>query len=826
MGIQKCVGRRAGIAVAGAVVALATAAPAFAFAPLPPGGQVNSDPAAGIDPALNVSGEDPANADVVGGALTAGKVAVPWAVFRQQTAAGHDQVFSRSFAQGAWTTRGAGTVGGRSSAAPTVPGSLNFDQGQDGEAPAIDFAGAGRTVPWATWYENTANIGAGTGFGANNVFASRFDNTGDANQGKWLFAGQSRGLGGGTVPVPSLNIHTDQAAENPSVAGGSAADPTKPGPWVTWQEIGANAPGAGKNQIFVEKPLGPGQANCSGVKPAAADPAAAPVGGFCWQQVGVERLGADPSLNVDRTRDGIEPDVAFTGANDAVPWVVWYEQNASADGLRNNEMVFAAKGVAPSASTPPTGTVDGGFNWVSVGGTGQGVLDDSAHGGFCGQSLDNEAACSLNKSADANAEDPRVAAGTMNPANPTVPWVAWDEASGGHQQIFVSRLVGAGAAAHFELVNNGAPISIGANDSTRPDITFSGNTPYVSWREDIGGGVEKAFVGHFVNAAAPTFVLDGSDVSLTPTAQADVREPISSACTANPFNSDGAACQGGAAGTPFFLSTNGTSPRSLFADAYAPDTPVTGAATAVTTSSATLSGSVNPEGAGVAVSFQFGTTTAYGQSTAAQKLGPDNAVDGFTAALAGLPPATLIHYRAVAISDFGTFAGADQTLTTADAASASSTAARGGQGVSRPPHGQGHHRDRPGDLHRRDELPDGSDAHRPRDAARSADHRRQRQGQAPPQAGHGWHGVRDGPRREDGEAEGVAQPDGAEPAVRPPQAAGDADDQAEAQRQDQGGRHSQGEVHQAPPLTRAACPPAPAQSRRGRLARTAARPRW
>ncbi len=53
------------------------------------------------------------------------------------------------------------------------------------------------------------------------------------------------------------------------------------------------------------------------------------------------------------------------------------------------------------------------------------------------------------------------------------------------------------------LANDGAPISTGANSSTRPDITFSGNTPYVTWREDIGGGVEKAFVGHFVNAGRP-----------------------------------------------------------------------------------------------------------------------------------------------------------------------------------------------------------------------------------------------------------------------------------------------------------------------------------
>ena len=189
--------------------------------------------------------------------------------------------------------------------------------------------------------------------------------------------------------------------------------------------------------------------------------------------------------------------------------------------------------------------------------------------------------------------------------------------------MFVSRLVG--GEPHFELVNSGAPISTGGDDSTRPDITFSGNTPYVTWREDTGGGVEKAFVGHFVNAANPTFVLDESDVPLTPTAQADVREPISSACIATPFNTDGAACQGGAVGTPFFLFTNGTSPRSLFADAYQPERaghrrrerdrpPRRRRSTAASTRTARRS----------AVSFQFGTTTAYGQTTAAQNAGPDN----------------------------------------------------------------------------------------------------------------------------------------------------------------------------------------------------------
>jgi hypothetical protein len=637
----------------GVLIALATAAAAAAFQALPPGAQVNNDPAAGINPAQSVSGEDPTNADVVGGSLVAGNKNVPWSVFRQQESSGADQIFSRSFAGGVWTTRGNGTVGGRSSASPTFAGSLNFDQGQDGEAPAIDFAGAGRTVPWATWYENTL----GAGFGANNVFASRFD----ATQNKWVFAGQSRGTGGvGTVPVPSLNIHTDQSAENPSVAGGSAVDPTKPGPWVTWQETEKTAAGSGTNQIFVSKPIGPGAANCNSVTPAGVPDASGNVpaiGGFCFQQTGLGRVGpggADPSLNVDVKRDGIEPDIAFTGANDSVPWVVWYEQNPGTTGLAGNELVFAAKG------EPDTTAGAGGFHWHVIGNTGNGILNAA---NSCAASLDAEQACSLNSNPAKDAEDPRVAAGTMNPANATAPWVTWDETVGGVHQVFVSRFV-ATPTPHFQIVNGGAPISTPGVESTRADITFSGNTPYVTWREETSTGT-KAFAGHFVNAANPTFVLDESDVPLTPTGQANVREPISSGCTANPFTMDGQACPAGALGTPFFLFTNGTSPRALFADAYQPSVPVTGAASGITTSAATLNGSVNPQGAAVKVSFEFGATTAYGQSTAVQTLGLGNSPAAFSAQLSGLPASTVIHYRAVAQTDFGTFTGADQTLTTA-----------------------------------------------------------------------------------------------------------------------------------------------------------------
>ena len=178
-------------------------------------------------------------------------------------------------------------------------------------------------------------------------------------------------------------------------------------------------------------------------------------------------------------------------------------------------------------------------------------------------------------------------------------------------------------------------------------------------------------------------MLDESDVPLAATAQADVREPISSGCTANPFNQDGTACQGAAVGTPFFLFTNpGSSALSLFSDAYQSSTPITGTASGVTASTGTLTGSVDPDGAAVGVSFQFGTTTAYGQSTAVQTLGPDDAVDAFSAALTGLPAGTTIHYRAIATGDFGTLAGADQTLKTSSPPPAAGTAKAGKPRVS------------------------------------------------------------------------------------------------------------------------------------------------
>jgi hypothetical protein len=624
-----------------AIVLVFAAAATGAFVGLPTdGSQVNNDPANGIDPA-----RDAGLSDVVGGSL-AGGVNVPWTAFEQKTA-GEQQVFVRAFKGGQWVTQG-------------KPASLNIDPAQEAEAPSIDFAGAGRTVPWVAWYEPNANTGKPT-----QIFASRFNAAGNV----WVPEGQDR------VPsskVPSLNINLDRTAENPAVVGGATVAGNAPVPWVAWEENdGGPSDASSHRQIFVSKGVKQAAPNqpCTGFKPSAN----ASVSAFCWQQVGLDRLAkqstssdatGDPTLNVDPSRDGVEPDDAFTGPGDVVPWIVWYEKSHSGLGLADNEQVFAAKGVADSAA-------DGGFHWVAVGSGTAGqtnVLDRSGTHAFgaCAESTAAEAACSLNKVATRDAEDPRVAAGTLATGSATVPWVVWSEDTGGGVHgIFVARLVG---GSHFELVNGGNPISTPANDASRPDITFSGNTPYVSWRENVAG-IQRGFYGHFEGgASALTFVDDipGGEIVDPAGRVPDLRAPISSACTADPFSHDGSACQAAAVGTPFFTFTEGNpGGQKLFAQAYQPGNVVTGPVVGTDAAGATVRGQFQQGGASVLVHVEFGPTTSYGGQTAPVLLAPASGETKFDTALTRLPASTTIHYRAVVQSDFATLVGQDRKLKTA-----------------------------------------------------------------------------------------------------------------------------------------------------------------
>ncbi len=618
-------------AIAAAVgVYLGTAALASAgFVSLPAGGLVNDDVAKGIDPARNAG-----LVDVAGGNSAAGAVNAPWAAFEQETA-GAQQVFVRAFKNGAWRTKS--------------PGSLNLDPTKDAEGPSIDFAGPGRTVPWTAFYAPSDALPGG----ATNIFASRLNSAADI----FLPSGQDRSAG---QKVPSLNINTDREAENPALVGGAAVAGADPVPWVAWQEKdGAVLPAYQRDQIFVSRGVkgAEGQVNCDGFSPGDGPT----VNGFCWQEVGVKRVGknslhlsgaTDPSLNIDTSRDGVLPDFAFTGPSDTVPWVVWYEKGPSAKGLADNELVFAAKAIKDPAAP-------GGFRFTAVGRNGTGNLDASANGGLCATDINSERACSLNADPTKRGENPRIAAGTMTPGTPTAPWVTWhEELPSGKRGIFVARLVG---GEKFVLINGGKPISPPGVDALNPDITFSGNTPYVTWRED-GGNVHSA---HFEGSAAdPAFVWDDV-VPASAGGLIDPRPSVASLCEANPFTGDGAACPADSVGTPFFATVDArTGPRNLLTKAYEPESVNTLAATGITATSAVANTQFNPAGARVRLYVEFGPTTAFGSRTAGQVVAPSRGIKNVAVPLTGLAAGTTVNFRTVVESDLGKFVGPNQSFVT------------------------------------------------------------------------------------------------------------------------------------------------------------------
>ena len=100
----------------------------------------------------------------------------------------------------------------------------------------------------------------------------------------------------------------------------------------------------------------------------------------------------------------------------------------------------------------------------------------------------------------------------------------------------------------------------------------------------------------------------------------------------------------------------------VLAQAASPPAVTTGAASNVTQTTATLSGTVEPNGADTTYHFEYGTSTSYGLTTADQTVSGDPVTVQTT--LSGLTSDTTYHYRLVATNAAGTTRGADRTLHT------------------------------------------------------------------------------------------------------------------------------------------------------------------
>jgi hypothetical protein len=96
----------------------------------------------------------------------------------------------------------------------------------------------------------------------------------------------------------------------------------------------------------------------------------------------------------------------------------------------------------------------------------------------------------------------------------------------------------------------------------------------------------------------------------------------------------------------------------------APPTVSTGRASNVSATGAKLHGRLNPNARSTTYHFEYGKTTAYGNSTRIKKLPPGTSTAEVTAAPSGLRHRTTYHYRLVATNADGTRRGADRTFRT------------------------------------------------------------------------------------------------------------------------------------------------------------------
>jgi hypothetical protein len=103
---------------------------------------------------------------------------------------------------------------------------------------------------------------------------------------------------------------------------------------------------------------------------------------------------------------------------------------------------------------------------------------------------------------------------------------------------------------------------------------------------------------------------------------------------------------------------------------------VTGVATSVQQTQATLNGTVNPRGYDAKYSFEYGTSTAYGSGTTEGDAGSGNGGVEVSSVIAGLQPGVIYHYRIYAASGGVNSFGHDHTFTTQELENSSSWAIR------------------------------------------------------------------------------------------------------------------------------------------------------
>ncbi len=227
----------------------------------------------------------------------------------------------------------------------------------------------------------------------------------------------------------------------------------------------------------------------------------------------------------------------------------------------------------------------------------------------------------------------------------------------------------AGKTYHFRLVATSSNVAIQGADATfvtasPPGVTTSAASSIGTTTANLNGKIDP-------NGRSTNYVFEyGTTTSY------GTKTPSGSAGSGSSATSVSASVSGLKPGTTYHFrlvatSDAGTSNGSdqTFTTNTAP-TVVTGQPSAVGPASATLGGSVNPNGRSTTWFVEYGTSTSYSSRTSSRSVGSGTATVAVAVSISKLKPGVTYHFRLVATNALGTTRGADATFTTTGGPSA------------------------------------------------------------------------------------------------------------------------------------------------------------
>jgi hypothetical protein len=198
-----------------------------------------------------------------------------------------------------------------------------------------------------------------------------------------------------------------------------------------------------------------------------------------------------------------------------------------------------------------------------------------------------------------------------------------------------------------------------ANAGQAPSVTIDPASDVTAYSATITGSVNPNGSPATVFVGWGTALAYNSEWVVTLPAQ---NSPVAIGTTlTNLMSNTTYRCSLSAANT---VGLTGFSAEISFTTLEAP-TAVTGPASDITVSGATIYGTLNPNGFDTTYYFQWGTNTAYGNTTAPfSVLAQNTPINDLARTLTGLSPSTTYHYQFVATNSEGTHFGGDRSFTT------------------------------------------------------------------------------------------------------------------------------------------------------------------